>query len=89
MGKKMEPKVREIKITLPLDVLLSSSVDEKKIAQDMRETLAYKYYAEGRLSSGKAAKLAGMTRVAFLLNAGKHNVEWLSYSEDEIRRELS
>lgn len=85
----MEPSTREIKIKLPVDVLLSTSVNEKQLAKEMRETLAFKYYSEGRLSSGKAAKLAGMTRVAFLLKAGQNNVEWLSYSDDELRRELS
>ncbi len=85
----MDSSVREIKITLPVDVLLSTNINEKLLAQDMRETIAYKYYAEGRLSSGKAAKLAGMSRVVFLLEASKHNGEWLSYSKDELRRELS
>ncbi len=85
----MEPKVCEIIIKLPLDVLLSTSADEKEIVRDMRETLAYKYYAQGRLSSGKAAKLAGMRRVAFLLKASLHNVEWLPYSKDELRREIA
>ncbi len=85
----MDTSTREIKITLPEDVMLSTNVNEKRLIQDMRETLAYKYYADGRLSSGKAAKLAGMSRVAFLLNAQRHKVEWLSHSEDEVRRELS
>ena len=84
----METQIKEIKISLPMDVLLSANIDQEHIVQEMREALAYKYFANGRLSSGKAAKLAGMSRVAFLLNAQRHNVEWLSYSEDEVRREL-
>ncbi len=85
----MESNACEIKIQLPADVLLSTSADEKQLAQEMRETLAYKYYAEGRLSSGKASKLAGMSRVAFLLKTSQYNVEWLSYSKKELERELS
>jgi predicted HTH domain antitoxin len=85
----METQVKEIKINLPTDVLLSANTDQEHIAQEMREALAYKYFSQGRLSSGKAAKLAGISRIEFLLNAHKYNVEWLSYSQDEIRRELS
>ncbi len=85
----METQVKEIKITLPTDVLLSANIDQEHIAQEMREALAYQYFSQGRLSSGKAAKLAGVSRVAFLFNAHRYNVEWLSYSQDEVRRELS
>ena len=85
----MEPLMKEIKIALPTDVLLSANIDQEHIAQEMRETLAYKYFANGRLSSGKAAKLAGTSRVLFLYNAHRYNAEWLSYSKDEVRRELS
>ena len=85
----MEPQVKEITIAIPTDVLLSANVDQEHIVQEMREALAYKYFSIGRLSSGKAAKLAGMSRVAFLFNAHRHNIEWLSYSKDEVRRELS
>jgi len=85
----MKSSVREIKIKLPTDVLLSTSISEKQLAQTMREVLAFKFFAEGRLSSGMAAKLAGMTRVAFLLKAGQQDIEWLPYSEDELRREIS
>ena len=85
----MESQVKEIKIALPLDVLLSANIDQEQIVKEMREALAYKYFSKGRLSSGKAAKLAGMSRVTFLNNAYRYNVEWLSFSKDELRRELS
>lgn len=85
----MKSSIREIKVELPEDVLLSASITEKQLVQEMREALALKLYSEGRLSGGTAAKLAGMPRVTFLLNAGQHNIEWLPYSEDEVRRELA
>jgi predicted HTH domain antitoxin len=85
----MKSSVREIKIKLPENVLLSASISEKQLVQEMREVIAFKLFAEGRLSGGTAAKLAGMPRVKFLLKAGQLNVEWLPYSKDEVRRELS
>ena len=85
----MKVSVREIKIKLPEDVLLSASISEEQLAQEMREVLAFKLFSEGRLSGGTAAKLAGMPRVQFLLKAGHQSIEWLPYSENEVRRELA
>ena len=85
----MKSSVREIKIKLPEDVLLSASISERQLVKEMREVLAFKFYSEGRLSGGKAAKLAGMPRVQFLLKAGRQNIEWLPYNKDDVRRELS
>jgi predicted HTH domain antitoxin len=84
----METPLKEIKISLPSDILLSANINQEEIVQEMLETLAYKYFAKGRLSGGKAARLAGMSRVAFLSNAYRHNIEWLSYSPEDVRREL-
>ena len=88
-GVQMKSSVREIKIKLPENVLLSASISEKQLVQEMREVIALKLFAEGRLSGGTAAKMAGMSRVKFLLKAGQQNIEWLPYSKDEVRRELS
>ena len=85
----MKSSVREIKIKVTEDVLLSASISEKQLVHEMREVLAFKLFADGRLSGGTAAKLAGMPRVHFLLKAGQQNIEWLSYSKDEVRRELA
>ena len=85
----MKSSVREIKIEFPEDVFLSASITEKQLVQEMREALALKLFYEGRLSGGTAAKLADMPRVTFLLTAGQHNMDWLPYSRDEVRRELA
>ncbi len=85
----MKSSVREIKIEIPEDVLLSASISENQLVKEIGEALAYKLYSEGRLSGGTAAKLAGMPRVQFLLKAGQQNIEWLPYGKDEVRRELS
>lgn len=84
----MDESLKEIKISVPADILLSANMNQEDMVQEMRETLAYKFFAKGRLSGGKAARLAGISRLAFLSNAYRYNVEWLSYNQDEVRREL-
>jgi len=85
----MKSAVREIRIKVPEDILLSTSFNEAQFVTEMRATLAFKLFSQGRLSGGKAAKLAGMSRVQFLLEAGQHNIDWLPFDKNELRRELS
>ena len=61
----MKSTEREIKIKVPEDVLLSASISEEQLAQEMREVLAFKLFSDGRLSGGTAAKLAGMHECTF------------------------
>jgi len=87
--KIMKTNLREIKILIPDDILLSINMSEDLLIQEIRHHLAFKLFAEGRLSSGKAAKLAGMTKIVFLIEAGKREIDILPYSPDELKRELA
>ena len=80
--------VQSIRVDVPTEILLSAHLNGEQFAQELRETLAFKLFANGQLSGGLAAKLAGLPRVTFLLKAGEQGIEWLQYSDDELRREL-
>jgi predicted HTH domain antitoxin len=81
-------KKREIKFEIPEDVFLAAHMSEEQITSELHKLIAFKLFADGHLSGGRAAKLAGMTRIHFLLEAGTQGIEWLPYSADEVRREL-
>jgi len=65
---------RQVIINVPEKVLLAEKTDEIAFAQELRMLAAVKLYELGRLSSGRAAELAGMSRVEFLLNLGRYKV---------------
>jgi predicted HTH domain antitoxin len=65
---------RQIVIDVPEKVLLIEKTDEVAFAQELRTLAAVKLYELGRLSSGRAAELAGMSRVEFLLSLGRYKV---------------
>lgn len=65
---------RQITIDVPEKVLLAEKTDEASFARELRMLAAVKLYELGRLSSGRAAELAGMTRVEFLLALGRYQV---------------
>jgi len=50
---------------------------------------ALKMFELGKLSSGKAAELAGMSRIEFFEACGLYHVSIFNYPDDEIEAELA
>lgn len=71
---KAEMAARQIILDIPEKVLLAEKTDEVSFARELRILAAVKLYELGRLSSGRAAELAGMPRVEFLLILGRYKV---------------
>lgn len=65
---------RRAVIEIPEEVLLAEKTDETAFARELLTLAAVKLHELGRLSSGRAAELAGMSRVEFLLSLGRYNV---------------
>ena len=65
---------RQIAIDIPEKVLLAEKTDEISFARELCMLAAVKLYELGRLSSGRAAELAGVPRVEFLLGLNRYKV---------------
>ena len=63
---------RRISIDVPEILLLAEKTDKTAFAREILMLAAVKLYELGRLSSSRAADLAGMSRVEFLLSLGKY-----------------
>jgi predicted HTH domain antitoxin len=53
---------------------LAEKTAEQASSDELRTPMVVKLYQLGRLSSGRAAELAGMSRVEFLLSLGRYRV---------------
>ena len=51
--------------------------------------LAVKLYEMGRLTSGQAASLAGISRVAFLLSCKRYGSASVEWDQEELEAEFS
>ena len=65
---------RKITIEIPEKVLLADKTDEQTLARELPVLAAVKLYELGRLSSGRAAEMAGMGRIAFLNALERYHV---------------
>ncbi len=77
---------RQIVIDVPDKVLLAEKTDEVAFARELRMLAAVKLYELGRLSSGRAAELAGVPRTEFLLSLGRYRVFPLQAELNDLER---
>ncbi len=73
-------------LTIPYtdDILLSLKETKDQFEENAKLLLALKLYELGKISSGKAAKLAGLDRITFLLTLNKYKVSPFQMDIDEI-----
>ena len=60
----------------------------EEFSKEIRMDAAAKLYEIGKLSSGRAAELAGVSRVSFLQMLAKYNVPILNPTAAELEQDL-
>lgn len=77
-----------ITIECPDDILRHLNETPEVFAREARVILVAKLYEMGRLSSGKAAELAGMGLVEFFDALGKYEISVMNLSREEIEADF-
>lgn len=76
-----------VEISATTFAALGSSPDE--FVNEMRIAAAVKWYELGKLSQGKAAEVAGLSRSAFIEALSRFKVSPMQYTAKELMEELS
>ena len=63
--------MQTISIRCPDSVLISMKETPEKFAKEAAKVLAVKLYEMGKLSSGRAAEFAGISKISFLQSLGE------------------
>lgn len=78
----------ELTIKYPPEFENAVRLTKNELESHIRLMAALKMFELGKISSGKAAEFAGISRVEFLETCGKYKVSIFNYSEDEIEKEI-
>ena len=76
-------------LDVPDDSLLSLKLSNEAAAAEIRLAASVKLYELGRLSSGAAARLAGIPKTLFLSKLADYGVDTFRLTEDELERQTS
>ena len=81
-------KTEELKIKYPTGFEHAVHMTKEEIEQHIRLMAALKMFELGKISSGKASELAGMSRTEFLEACGRYRVSIFNYPDDQAETEI-
>jgi len=81
-------KIEELKIKYPAGFESSVHMAKEEMEQHIRLMAALKMFELGKISAGKAAEFAGMSRVEFYEICGRYRVSIFNYPPEELEHEI-
>ena len=80
---------RSLTIDYGEEVLLALGLSPDQFREEAKMLIAVKLYEMGRLSTGAAAKLAGIPKPLFLTKLADYGVATFDLSDEELRRDMT
>lgn len=86
MDARLAETTFEVRVPLPL---VRMGFDQHEIQRRLSDWLVLSLFTEGRISSGKAARLLGISRAEFLALLHSHGIAYVNYTPDELAEEFA
>ena len=80
--------MKTLHVPYPDDLPQALGKTQEEFEQELRFLVAAKLYEVGCISSGRAADLAGISRVDFLGKLGRYRIPIFNYPVEELEREI-
>jgi predicted HTH domain antitoxin len=81
--------MKKLTLEIPEEILISLKEDPQEFAKDILMLSAPKLYEMGKLSSGRAASLTGVSRVYFLQSLSQYNVPIFDLNKEDLKQDLN
>ncbi|MEB3828368.1 UPF0175 family protein [Phormidium sp. CCY1219] len=88
LGKNKEMNTNNLEIKYPAGFENSVQMTRDEMEQHIRLMAALKMFELGKVSAGKAAELAGMSRLDFFETCSRYRVSIFNYPPEELEEEL-
>lgn len=80
---------RSLTIDYGDEVLLTLGLSPEQFREEAKILIAVKLYEMGRLSTGAAAKLAGVPKPVFLTKLADYGVDTFDLSDADLRQDIT
>lgn len=78
----------EIKLNISENLLISLNQNVEEFEQQLRLASALELFKSHKLSLGKAAELAELSRIDFMFELGKRKIPIIDYPPEDLEKEL-
>jgi predicted HTH domain antitoxin len=73
-----------VTLEFPRDLLGALDIPASEVEDELRELIALALFREGRVSSGKAAELLGISKLDFVQLLAQHEIPYFTESPAEL-----
>jgi predicted HTH domain antitoxin len=81
--------VLKVEIELPRNLLAALDIPESELGRQAREWVLLELFQEGKISSGKAAEMLGLSKAQFLDLLNHRNLPYLDADLRDLEREVA
>lgn len=80
--------MQSIVMNLPDDLAASIEMTPEELASQVRHMAALKMFELGKISTGKAAQLAGLSKLDFIESCASYHIGMFNYKSEDVESEL-
>lgn len=81
--------MEKVVLEIPEEILVSLKESSQEFSKDILILAAVKLYELGKLSSGRATQLAGVSRVGFLQFLSRYNVPIFDLTVEKLKQDIA